>query len=374
MTPFRICFLLAITMVFSQAAEAQLPVRIKDLTTVEGFRTNRLEGYGLVAGLAGTGGKSPLTRQALQNFMIRNGIRADSQQRLNIVNDTRQKTDNVAVVAVTAEVPAFARPGSAVDVTVACIDDASSLQGGQLLPTVLFGIDGKPYGMAAGNVSVGGFSFGGDAATVQKNHPTLGRIPAGLTLEEPIAMRVADRGLLRLILRAPDFATASRIERAINRRFPLTARAADPATVELVMPGDRLANVSRFISEIGELRVQPDARARVIINERTGTVIAGHNVRIGRVALTHANLAIVTTETPQVSQPAPFSDGQTTTVPRSDVSVTEEANPITVIDGTATVGELATALNALGVAPRDLSSIFQTLRSAGALHADIHMN
>lgn len=152
MTPFRICFLLAITMVFSQAAEAQLPVRIKDLTTVEGFRTNRLEGYGLVAGLAGTGGKSPLTRQALQNFMIRNGIRADSQQRLNIVNDTRQKTDNVAVVAVTAEVPAFARPGSAVDVTVACIDDASSLQGGQLLPTVLFGIDGKPYGMAAGNV------------------------------------------------------------------------------------------------------------------------------------------------------------------------------------------------------------------------------
>lgn len=367
----RFIFALALAVGAGNIASAQVAVRIKDLTDVEGVRPNKLTGMGLVAGLNGTGGKSPVTRRFAQHFQQRFGIRASPEQRLNVATDATMKTDNLSVVLVTAEVPAFARPGSRIDVTISAFDDASSLQGGYLIDTVLTGVDDKPYGTASGPVSIGGFSFGGDAAKVQKNHPTVGRISNAFMLEEPIDMTVAERGRARLVLRHADFTTASRIAKAINTVYPLSVHASDPGTIEVVVPGDRLGDVNGFLADIGAIRVHPDLKARVVVNERTGTVIVGSHVRLGQVAVTHANLSIVTTESPQVSQPAPFSNGETTTVPRTQVEVTEERSALSVMDGGTTVGDLAQALNALGVAPRDLSSIFQQLKAAGALHAEL---
>lgn len=367
----RFAGLTMIVLLAASSADAQLDVRIKDLTDIEGVRTNKLLGMGLVTGLNGTGGKSPITRQFAQNFQQRFGIRATPEQRQNVVDDAKLKTDNLAVVMVTAEIPPFARPGSRIDVMVSAFDDASSIQGGHLIETALRGVDDRVYGLASGPVSIGGFSFSGDAARVQKNHPTVGRIPNALTLEEAIDMRVGRHGRTRLLLRQPDFATASRIASAINAVHPIAAHASDPGTVEVVVPGDRLSDVNGFFAEMGALRVHPDVKARVVINERTGTVIVGEHVRIGSVAVTHANLAIVTVENPQISQPAPFSDGVTADVPRTTVNVHEERKALTVVDGTTTVGDLAQALNALGVTPRDLSSIFQQLKAAGALHAEL---
>lgn len=355
-----------------QSVDAQgLMVRIKDLTDVEGVRGNKLVGLGLVTGLNGTGGQNPITRQFAQNFEQNFGQRATAAQRSAIATDALVRTKNLSVVTVTAEVPAFSRPGSRIDVTVGAFDDAKSLQGGTLMPTSLTGVDGESYGLASGRVSIGGFSFGGDAAQVQQNHPTVGRIPNGMTLEEPITTKVGQNGRVRLLLRQADANTAQRITLAINAAHPLSAIAVDPGTVEVGVPGDRLGDINGFLAEIGALRVQPDVTARVIVNERTGTIIIGENVRLGKVAVTHANLSIVTTETPQVSQPAPLGNGDTVVVPRTDIEVTEERRALSVVGATSTVGDLAEALNALGVTPRDLSSIFQQLKQAGALHASL---
>ncbi|MFK7819158.1 MAG: flagellar basal body P-ring protein FlgI [Planctomycetaceae bacterium] len=363
--------LLAMLVAMPQLAIGQQGIRIKDLTDVEGFRANRLTGMGLIAGLNGTGGKSPITRQFAQHFEQRFGIRASPAQRLNIAQNTQIKTDNLSVVLVTADVPPFSSPGSKIDVTVSTFDDAKSIQGGYLMDTVLTGLDEQPYGVSSGPVSIGGFSFGGDAASVQKNHPTVGRIPNGFILEEPIVTKVGNHGTIRLALREPDFTTASRITRAINTLYPLAAVTLDPGNIEVSVPGDQLGDVNNFYGKIGSIRVQPDLKARVVINERTGTVIVGSMVRLSEVAVTHANLSIITTENPQISQPAPFSDGVTAAVPRTEVDVMEERRALTVMGNTTTVGDLAQALNALGVAPRDLSSIFQQLKVAGVLHAEL---
>jgi flagellar P-ring protein precursor FlgI len=346
-------------------------VRIKDITTIEGVRTNQLVGMGLVTGLSGTGSKSPVTRQFAVNFMQRFGMRVEPGIRLQLQTDTTQKTDNLSVVTVTANLPAFARRGSTLDVMVSTFDDAKSIEGGQLIMTPLFGADGQVYAVASGPISTGGFSFGGEAATVQKNFPTTGRIPEGATVEEETFTNIAPNGCFRLLLRSPDFETARRIAVAINAEEPGIATCLDAAAVNVMVPPQYRDNPAAFAGMIGNLTVMPDNVARVVINERTGTIIIGENVRISSVLITHANLAVTTTEAPQVSQPNAFSNGETVEVPRTNMSVNEEDKRLTEVNSNTTVGELAQALNALGVAPRDLSSILQQLKESGALHAEL---
>ncbi len=346
-------------------------VRIRDLTEVEGVRTNQLVGLGLVTGLNGTGGKSPITRQLATNLIQRFGLRVDPEIRARLRNDTSEKTDNLSVVTVTADLPAFARNGQTIDVLVSTFDDAKNLAGGQLIMTTLKGVDGEIYAVASGAISTGGFAFSGDAAGAQKNHPTTGRIPNGATIERETCTPIGQNGVVRMLLRQSDFETARRIAIAINIEHPTAARAIDSTTIEINVPPLDVSDVPAFIGRVGNLKVIPDRPARVVINERTGTVIIGENVRLARVLITHANLSIITAESPEVSQPNPFSQGETTVVPRTQVNILEEKAFVNQIDRQSTVGDLAQALNALGVTPRDLSSIFQQLKESGALHAEL---
>ena len=360
-----------IFVVIASDALAETQVRIKDISTFAGVRSNRLEGIGLVVGLNGTGGKAPFTRQVFVNAIQRFGMRFDAQQRLNLVNDALQKTENMAVVAVSAKLPPFARVGSHLDVKVSSMDDSTSLVGGELLSTTLYGIDDKPYATASGNVNVGGFVAEGAGASVQKNHPTAGIITNGAIVEESLGDVLGKNGHFRLVLQHHDPETARRVTEAINAAFPLTARTIDPRTIDVSTPGDRQADFTGFIADVGQIKVQPDHRARVVINARTGTVIFGHNVRVSKVVISHGNLSVATLEQPLVSQPEPFSDGVTTVVPNTQIDVVEDNPDLSVVDSSATVGDLATALNALGVTPRDLGVVFQHLHKAGALHAEL---
>ena len=346
-------------------------VRIGDLTTVNGVRKNQLTGMGLVTGLNGTGGQSPVTRRFALNMLQRFGVRSDPALRARIETDTAQRTDNISVVTVTAELDAFDKPGTQIDVLVSTFDDAESLQGGQLIMTPLFGADGEVYAVASGAISIGGFSFGGTAAKVQKNHPTTGRIPNGAIVELETCHTIGQNGRVQLNLNSPSYETARRMAVEINKKYPQSAIPIDAATVDVIVPFAMQPAVSEFIAHVGSLTIVPDVPARVVINERTGTVIVGEHVQLSRVLITHANLAVSTVESPQVAQPAPFSQGETVTVPRTEVFVEEETTPLSVIESTTTVGELAQALNALGVAPRDLSSIFQQLKESGCLHAEL---
>ena len=353
----------------TQASAAE--IRIKDITTIQGVRINKLTGFGLVTGLNGTGGKSPITRQFAQNILQRFGIRSDGNQRLTVADDARQKTDNLSVVTVTAEVPPFAKRGSRIDVTVSAFDDASSLQGGTLVLTPLFGLDNEVYAIGSGAISIGGFSFNGDAARITKNHPTVGRIPNGAIIEEEIETSVGEDGRVRLLLHQADYETASRTAAVIRVKGQVDAYVIDAGTIELKLSPKQLLNMAATIGQVRNLKVRPDNKARVVINERTGTVIIGENVRLATGAIPHANLALINTENPQVSQPNPFNQsGETTVTPQTVIDVVEENAPINVFEESATVGDVAAALNALGVAPRDLSSIFQQLKESGALHAE----
>ena len=351
-------------------------VRIKDITRVQGYRTNKLIGMGLVAGLQGTGGKNPATRQFALNMLERLGNRADPIQRAAIRLDALDKTDNLSVVAVSAEVDVSRhRQGNRIDVIVSAFDNATSLQGGVLIMTPLKGVDGEVYALADGPVSIGGFSFSGDAASVQKNHPTTGRIPGGATIEKDICLDpVKIRDWFGMNLLNPDLETASRIVNAINKYWMDHAQLVDGGSVQVSVPAEYRRNPNHFIALVQSIRVVPDIEARVVINERTGTVVIGDDVRLKRVAITHANLSVITGESPQVSQPAPFSPGVTTVVPRTDIEVVEDKGLVNVIDQPVTVGDLARALNALGVTPRDLSAIFQQLKASGALQAKLEFN
>ncbi len=363
--------LLFVLIVLSPAAALRAEVRIKDITDIEGVRTNQLTGMGLVTGLNGTGSKSPVTRQFAINFMQRMGMRVEPNIRMMLQTDTTQKTNNLSVVTVTAELPAFARRGSRIDVLVSTFDDATSLEGGQLIMSPLFAANGQVYAVASGPVSTGGFSFAGQAASVQKNFPTTGRISDGATIEEETDTPLGIDGTFRLLLKQPDFETARRIAKAINDAEPGIAMPLDSNAVHIVVPPPYQGKVAEFAGMIGGLSIIPDGPAKVVVNERTGTVIIGENVKISRVLITHANLTITTTESPQVSQPMPFSEGQTVEVPRTSINVEEEKKQITYIEETVTLGDLAQALNSLGVTPRDLSSILQQLKESGALHAEI---
>jgi flagellar P-ring protein precursor FlgI len=360
--PARVLALLALALVPGLAAGE---VRVKDVARVQGVRDNSLYGYGLVVGLNGTGDKaksSPFTPQAVANMLQRLGV---------AVPAASLDAKNVAAVMVTAKLPPFARPGLALDVTVSSLGDATTLQGGMLLLTPLRGPDGRVYALAQGPLSVGGFASSGQGGdTVQKNHPTVGRVPGGALVEReaPVAL---EGGRLTLALLQPDFTTAVRLSAAVNGVAPGAARALDPGTVAVTVPHTDPAGFMEFVAAIEAARLEVDAPARVVINERTGTVIMGSHLRIATVAVSHGGLSIQIREEKQVSQPAPLSRGTTVVVPKSEVTVSEEKRQLAVVREGASIGDVVQALNALGVTPRDLIAILQAMRQAGALLADL---
>lgn len=365
--------LLAVTFFWARPPIASATeTRIKDIVDIEGERTNTVTGIGLVTGLNGTGSKSGTTRQIYANLLQRYDLRIDALLRTAIQNNSQLKTNNTSVVAVSAELPTHAKPGQRLDVLVSTLDDASNLQGGYLVVTNLLGPDGEVYARADGTVSTGGFNVSGDAASVSKNYPTTSRISNGAVVEKCIPILPQDPGSVRLLLRQADWQTIYRIAEAINARHPGTASIEGISSVHVQTP-THPDERAKFLAEVTSLRVQPAIEARVMINERTGTVVISEGVRLSRVAVAHGNLSVITGENPEVVQPAPFSDGQTTVVPRTEIDVIEEKNPIMMMESGTDVNDLVKALNALGVTPRDLSSIFQQLKEVGALHARLEL-
>ncbi len=348
----------------------QLPVqaaRIKDIVDIKGARQNQLVGYGLVVGLSGTGdGKNAVfTSQSLAAVLDKMGV---------TVNPEQLKGNNVAAVMVTAALPAFAKTGSRIDVMVSSIGGAESLQGGTLLLTPLRAADSHVYEVAQGAVSTGGFVVRGASAGVAKNFPTVGRVADGALIERELAVAFNEKERLSLALRAPDFTTAARVAAAINATVCNGAASTpDGGTVDVIVPQEYLGNVVAFVSLIENLEVTPDVESKVVINERTGTIIMGESVRISTVAIAHGNLSIQINESANVSQPLPFSEGQTVVIPQTDVAVQEGRNPIILVNQGVSIGDVVRALNALGVSPRDLIAIFQALKAAGALQAKLEI-
>lgn len=342
--------------------------RIKDIVEFEGVRENQLIGYGIVVGLNGTGDalrNAPFTKQSLEAMLERLGVN---------VRDANLNTKNVAAVMVTAKLPAFAAPGSQIDATVSAMGDAKSLLGGTLLVTPLLGADGEAYAAAQGTVQTGSISAGGaSGSTVLKGVPTAGRIAGGAIVEREVRFQLAAMGQMRLTLRNPDFTTARRVAEAINDAFPGTARAESP-TIVAVRPADG-QNIVQFMAQIENLAVEPDSPAKVVIDEVAGVIVMGDAVRVSTVAIQQGNLTITVREQPAVSQPNAFSrGGETAVIPQSDVSVEEEKGKqfLTVRSGTS-LSNLVAGLNALGVTPRDMISILQTIKAAGALQAEIEV-
>ena len=344
--------------------------RIKDIVDIEGVRENILIGYGLVVGLNGTGdslSSNVFTKQSLIGMLERLGVNA---------NDTSLDAKNVAAVMVTAQLPAFARQGVKIDVSVSALGNSSSLLGGTLLVTPMLGADGEVYAVAQGTLAVGGFAATGAAETVVKGVPTSGRIPNGAIVERELPFQLSDLKQVRLSLRNPDFTTARRISRAINAFVGLkTAKASDNATVVLDIPSTYKGELVELLTDIEQLQVQPDQIAKVIIDEQSGVIVMGENVRISTVAIAQGNLTIRITETQQVSQPTPFSNtGTTETVNRTAVEVEEgEDRKFAVLPNGVTLQELVNGLNALGIGPRDMITILQAVKAAGAMQADIEV-
>lgn len=352
------------------AAPAASEVRVKDVAHVQGVRDNSLYGYGLVVGLNGTGDKStasPFTPQAIASMLQRLGIAVPVEQ-LN--------GKNVAAVMVTAKLPPFLKPGATLDVTVSSLGDASTLQGGTLLLTPLQGPDARVYALAQGPLSVGGIAASGQSGeSVQKNHPTVGRIPNGAVVEREVPTAL-DPTSVTLTLQQPDFTTSVRLAQAVNGAgVGQVARAVDPSTVTVAVPPAFQPRLMEFIAQIESLTFQVDAPARVVINERTGTVIMGSHLRISTVAIAHGNLTIQVKEEKQVSQPQPFAPqgSQTVVVPKSEVNVKEEKGRLVVVSEGVSIGDVVQGLNAVGVTPRDLISVLQAIRRAGALMADLEI-
>ena len=365
----RILYLVMLsTLIFLTLAPANAAPRIKDIATFQGVRDNLLVGYGLVVGLNGTGdslNNAPFTRQSLAAMLERLGINTKGQT-LN--------TQNVAAVMITANLPAFARQGSRIDITVSALGDADSLLGGTLLVTPLMGADGEVYAVAQGNLAVGGFQIQGDAQTVVKGVPTSGRIPNGAIVEREVPFELEQLKTMQLSLRNPDFTTARRVSQAINAFLGTgISRALDPGTVELRFPTKGRRNVVSLLTEIEQLQVETDTAARVVVDEQSGIIVIGKDVRIDTVAIAQGNLTVRITETPQVSQPQPFSEtGTTTTVARTDIEIDEGANNrLAVVENGVTLQDLVDGLNALGIGPRDMISILQTIKAAGALQAEL---
>jgi len=358
-------YLLAALVAIPAAAQS---VRIKDIADVEGVRDNQLVGYGLVVGLAGTGDRlrtAIFTRQSLIGMLERLGVNTRD-------NEARLDTRNVAAVMVTANLPAFARPGSRIDISVSALGDATNLQGGTLVVTPLLGADGEVYAVAQGAVATGAVAARGAASSVQRGVPTSARIASGAIVEREVPYSLAGRPNIRLSLRNPDMTTARRVAAAINQSTGSTsAVATDPRTVALAMVG---RDPVGFLAQIEQLRVEPDQVARVVIEEASGTIVMGANVRVSTVAIAQGNLTIRITETPQVAQPNPLAGGETVVVPRTNIEVDDQAQRrVGLLSGGVSLQELVRGLNALGVGPRDLISILQSVKAAGALQAEMEL-
>jgi flagellar P-ring protein precursor FlgI len=347
------------------AAAAQ--VRIKDIADVEGIRENQLVGYGLVVGLNGTGDRldsAVFTRESLIGMLERLGVNTRDQL-------TKLQTKNVAAVMVTASLPAFARAGSRIDVAVSALGDSKDLTGGTLLVTPLLAADGEVYAVAQGAIATGAIAARGAGTSVTRGVPTAGRIANGASVEREVGYRLGANAAVRLGLRNPDLTTARRIADAINRALGGVARALDPRTVAVDLMG---RDVVESLARIEDLRVEPDNAAIVIIDESSGTIVMGANVRVSTVAIAQGNLTIRITEAPEVSQPGPLSDGQTVVVPRTNIQVDDSSDKrLGILRGNVTLRDLVAGLNALGVGPRDMISILQAIKAAGALQAEMQV-
>jgi len=362
-------FILFSLLIVSSLAGDTKQVRLKELVSLEGVRDNQLLGYGIVVGLNGTGDKRQtlFTTQSLTNMLQQMGVTVPPAQVL---------VRNTAAAMVTATLPPFAQPGSRIDVTVAAIGDAASLQGGLLVMTSLRGIDGQVYSIAQGPVVTGGFITAGGATSQTVNHPTVGRIPNGAIVER-ISPAVAPSNQVRLQLHLADFTTAARIAEAVNHHFaenaPVVARAENSGLVSISIPPGFSARPTEFVAELERLPVETDRAGKVIINERTGTIVMGKEVHVSPVAIMHGNLTVEIQTAFNVSQPTPFSQGNTEVVPQTTVGVKEEKARNVVLKEGATVEELVRALQSIGSTPRDIIAILQSLRSAGALESEIEV-
>jgi flagellar P-ring protein FlgI len=342
--------------------------RIKDLANIEGVRQNQLIGYGLVVGLNGTGdtlNNVPFTKQSLTAMLERLGVN---------VRGATMRTGNVAAVMVTANLPAFGTQGTRIDITVSALGDSKSLQGGTLLVTPLLGADGNVYAVGQGSVAINGFQAEGEAAKITRGVPTVGRIANGAIIEREIDFALNRLNQVRLALRNADFTTAKRIAAAINDFIGAnTAEPFDQSTVQVNVPKQYAGNVVSLLTEIEQLQIEPDLAARIVIDERSGIIVMGRDVRVSTVAVAQGNLTVTISETPQVSQPAPFSRGQTRVVPRTKIGVQEDGKKFAVVREGVSLQQLVDGLNALGIGPRDLIAILQAIKAAGAIQAEIEV-
>ena len=347
---------------------AEATSRIKDLANIEGVRQNQLIGYGLVVGLNGTGdtlNNIPFTKQSLQAMLERMGVN---------IRGATIRTGNVAAVMVTGNLPAFGTQGTRMDVTVSALGDAKNLTGGTLLVTPLLGADGNVYAVAQGSVAISGFQAEGDAAKIVRGVPTVGRIANGAIIEREIEFALNRLPNVRLALRNADFTTAKRIAAAVNDYLGVkTAEPIDPSTVQLSIPSEFKGNVVAFLTEIEQLQVDPDLAARIVIDERSGVIVMGRDVRVSTVAVAQGNLTVTISESAQVSQPNAFSRGRTVVTPRSSVGVVEDGKKLAVVKDGISLQQLVDGLNGLGIGPRDMISILQAIKAAGAIQADIEV-
>jgi len=355
---------LAGMLALSAAPSAQAGARVKDIAMVAGARDNQLVGFGLVTGIAGDGDKNPIyTLQSVANFLQRFGLNVPA---------TTLASKNVAAVMVTADISAFKKNGSRLDVVISSIGDAKTLQGGVLLQTPLIGADGTVYAVAQGPISIGGFSAGNDTASVAKNHPTVGQIVSGALVEREIPTEVVQNNTVELLLREPDFTSSARLAEAINAVFTNSCESVDSTTVRVRIPPSMANAPIPFIARLEAIEMEPDTTARIIINERTGTIVATSRIRISACAVSHGNITISIANSFDVSQPGPLANkGDTVVTPRTDTNVSEQKAALVPLPDLPTVEKVASSLNSLGVTPRDMMAIFQAMKQAGALHAEL---
>ncbi|WP_338670132.1 flagellar basal body P-ring protein FlgI [Pseudodesulfovibrio methanolicus] len=359
-----VALVLYLAFVFAPA-EARA-ARLKDIASFSGVRNNELVGYGLVVGLAGTGDgtSSTFTMRSMANMLEKMGVETNP-------NDLKPK--NVAAVMVTAKMPVSAKPGSNLDVTVSSLGDAKSLLGGVLLVTPLKGLDGQVYAVGQGALTIGGFNVAGAAANAQQNIPTVGRIPNGAVVERGVPFKFNNQDHMTVNLDVRDFGTTMQVVNKINASMGgQFAKAKDIATIDLELPDRFRGNMVPLMASLEDLDISPDGKAKVVVDEKTGTVVLGQDVRLSRVAVAHGNLQIVVSETQQVSQPGPFSDGTTVVTPQTDIQVQQQNKQLMLMEG-ATLQELVDGLNSIGATPRDLISIIRTLKAAGSLHAEVEV-
>lgn len=352
---------------FCELANAELSTRIKDITRINGIRENQLIGYGIVVGLEGSGdSSSKVAVKSIQNFLNSFGVKIDS---------SKLKGKNIAAVGITAKIPPFAKQGDNIDITVSSIGDAKSLQGGMLLLTPLKGADDQVYAVAQGPISIGGFNTQSGETEIRKNHSTIGRIPNGATVEKDMKPSfLTQKNTVSFVLKQPDFATATTIAKQINKYFSEEfASVTDPSTIEVYVPEEFREYLSTYIASIQKLEVIPDSIAKVVINERTGTILMGGPIKIMPVAVAHGNLTISIKTTESVSQPGAFSSGSTAITKQTNINVQEGKGRLVPLKQAGSLNDVVRILNTIGASPRDMITILQSMKNAGALKAELEI-